>query len=112
MRYQWRQRFRTRSEKIVGEVAKVIPGDHLGIHAHNDTEQAGAAIRLPRCAAGVRHIQGTLNGLGERCGNANLVSIIPTLEAQAGVFENFDGGRQRRATSGSCRMSRMNWMSD
>src|ERR1700752_2947014 len=66
-------------ESIVREVVKVIPGDHVGIHAHNDTEQAGAnsfaAVR-----AGARQIQGTLNGLGERCGNANLVSIIPTLK--------------------------------
>src|SRR5258705_6006745 len=63
-------------ETIVGEVVKVIPGDHVGIHAHNDTEQA-VANSLAAVRAGARQIQGTLNGLGERCGNANLVSIIP-----------------------------------
>ena len=51
---------------------------HVGIHAHNDTEQA-VANSLAAVRAGARQIQGTLNGLGERCGNANLVSIIPTL---------------------------------
>ena len=69
-------------EAIVSEVVKVIPGDHLGIHAHNDTEQA-VANSLAAVRAGVRHIQGTLNGIGERCGNANLVSIIPTLKLKS-----------------------------
>ena len=58
-------------EAIVTEVTKHIPGDHLGIHAHNDTEQA-VANSLAAVRAGARQIQGTLNGLGERCGNANL----------------------------------------
>src|SRR4029450_11225673 len=66
-------------EKIVGEVVKVIPGDHVGIHAHNDTAPA-VAHSLAAVRAGARQIQGTLNGLGERCGNGNLVSIIPTLK--------------------------------
>src|SRR5271168_5082973 len=78
-------------EKVVGEVCGKIPGDHVGIHAHNDTEQAVsnsfAAVR-----AGARQIQGTLNGLGERCGNANLVSIIPTLKLKAEYAEKFDIG--------------------
>jgi 2-isopropylmalate synthase len=65
-------------EIIVAEVMNHIPGSHLGIHAHNDTEQA-VANSLAAVKAGVRQIQGTLNGIGERCGNANLVSIIPTL---------------------------------
>jgi 2-isopropylmalate synthase len=76
-------------ERIVGEVVKVIPGDHVGIHAHNDTEQA-VANSLAAVRAGARQIQGTLNGLGERCGNANLVSLIPTLKLKqdyAGKFE-------------------------
>jgi 2-isopropylmalate synthase len=55
-----------------------IPGDHLGIHTHNDTEHA-VANSLAAVNAGARQIQGTLNGLGERCGNANLVTLIPTL---------------------------------
>jgi len=78
-----------RIETVVREVAKHIPGDHLGIHAHNDTEQA-VANSLAAVRGGARQIQGTLNGLGERCGNANLCSIIPTLKLKpqfADVFE-------------------------
>ena len=63
--------------KIVKEVIKYIPGKNLGIHAHNDTENA-VANSLVAVQAGVRQVQGTLNGLGERCGNANLMSLIPT----------------------------------
>ncbi|MFZ5789856.1 MAG: citramalate synthase [Pseudomonadota bacterium] len=65
-------------ERIVAEVANAIPGTHLGIHCHNDTENA-VANSLAAVRAGARQIQGTLNGLGERCGNANLVSLIPSL---------------------------------
>jgi len=65
-------------ERIVADVARVVPGAHLGIHTHNDTENA-VANTLIAVRAGCRQIQGTLNGLGERCGNANLTSIIPTL---------------------------------
>jgi 2-isopropylmalate synthase len=78
-------------EKIVGDVVKVIPGDHIGIHAHNDTEQA-VANSFAAVRAGARQIQGTLNGLGERCGNANLVSIIPTLKLKAEFADKFDIG--------------------
>ena len=78
-------------ETIVGEVVKVIPGDHLGIHAHNDTEQA-VANSLAAVRAGARQIQGTLNGLGERCGNANLVSIIPTLVLKPEFSQRFEIG--------------------
>ena len=76
-------------EKIVGEVCKVIPGDHVGIHAHNDTEQA-VANSFAAVRAGARQIQGTLNGLGERCGNANLVSLIPTLKLKPEFADRFD----------------------
>jgi 2-isopropylmalate synthase len=72
-------------------VVKVIPGDHLGIHAHNDTEQA-VANSLAAVRAGARQIQGTLNGLGERCGNANLVSIIPTLALKPEFSQRFEIG--------------------
>jgi 2-isopropylmalate synthase len=78
-------------EKIVGEVCKSIPGDHVGIHAHNDTEQA-VANSFAAVRAGARQIQGTLNGLGERCGNANLVSIIPTLKLKPEFSQHFDIG--------------------
>src|SRR5579871_5562253 len=75
-------------ERIVGEVCAKIPGDHVGIHAHNDTEQA-VANSFAAVRAGARQIQGTLNGLGERCGNANLVSIIPTLKLKKEYAERF-----------------------
>jgi 2-isopropylmalate synthase len=78
-------------EKIVGAVVKVIPGDHVGIHAHNDTEQA-VANSFAAVRAGARQIQGTLNGLGERCGNANLVSIVPTLKLKPEFSKRFDIG--------------------
>jgi len=64
--------------KIVNEITQYIPGKNLGIHAHNDTDNA-VANTLAAINAGVRHAQGTLNGLGERCGNTNLISLIPTL---------------------------------
>jgi 2-isopropylmalate synthase len=76
-------------EEIVRAVTKVIPGDHVGIHAHNDTEQA-VANSLAAVRAGARQIQGTLNGIGERCGNANLVSIIPTLKLKREFSDRFD----------------------
>jgi 2-isopropylmalate synthase len=76
-------------ERIVGEVCKAIPGDHVGIHAHNDTEQA-VANSLAAVRAGARQIQGTLNGIGERCGNANLVSIIPTLTLKPDFADRFE----------------------
>jgi len=76
-------------ERIVADVTKHVPGDHIGIHAHNDTEQA-VANSLAAVRAGARQIQGTLNGVGERCGNANLVSIIPTLKLKGEFAEKFD----------------------
>src|SRR3954452_3018455 len=78
-------------ERIAAEVCKSIPGTHVGIHAHNDTEQA-VANSFAAVRAGARQIQGTLNGLGERCGNANLVSIIPTLKLKPEFSEAFDIG--------------------
>jgi 2-isopropylmalate synthase len=78
-------------EEIVREVAKHVPGKSLGIHAHNDTEQA-VANSLAAVRAGVRQIQCTLNGLGERCGNANLCSLIPTLKLKREFAERFDIG--------------------
>ena len=70
-------------ERIVTEVTEHIPGRHLGIHCHDDTGNA-VANSLAAVRAGARQVQGTLNGLGERCGNANLVSIIPTLVLKMG----------------------------
>ncbi len=76
-------------ERIVSEIAAVVPGDRLGIHTHNDTDNA-VANTLAAVRAGVRQIQGTLNGLGERCGNANLTSLIPTLLLKSEFADRFD----------------------
>jgi 2-isopropylmalate synthase len=76
-------------ERIVADVVKHVPGAHLGIHTHNDTENA-VANTLMAVRAGCRQIQGTLNGLGERCGNANLTSIIPTLLLKSEFAEHFE----------------------
>ncbi len=75
-------------ERIVAEVVKHIPSDKLGIHTHNDTENA-VANTLAAVRAGARQIQGTLNGLGERCGNANLTSLIPTLLLKSSFADKF-----------------------
>ncbi|MBT7649248.1 MAG: citramalate synthase, partial [Rhodospirillaceae bacterium] len=69
--------------EIVAAVAATVGGERLAIHAHNDTGNA-VANSLMAVEAGVRQVQGTLNGLGERCGNANLVSLIPTLKLKTG----------------------------
>jgi 2-isopropylmalate synthase len=76
-------------EAIVTEVVKLIPGDHVGIHVHNDTDN-GVANSLAAVRAGARQIQGTLNGLGERCGNANLTSIIPTLMLKTDYADRYE----------------------
>jgi 2-isopropylmalate synthase len=65
-------------ERIVAEVAERIPGTRLGIHTHDDTGNA-VANSLAAVRSGARHVQGTLNGLGERCGNANLISLIASI---------------------------------
>jgi 2-isopropylmalate synthase len=92
-------------EKIVGEVCRQIPGDRVGIHAHNDTEQA-VANSFAAVRAGARQIQGTLNGLGERCGNANLASIIPTRKLKAEYAERFEIGVSDAALGQIARVSR------
>ncbi|MEE8350735.1 MAG: citramalate synthase [Rhodospirillales bacterium] len=76
-------------ERIVGEVTKIIPGSHLGIHCHDDTGNA-VANSLAAVRAGARQIQGTLNGLGERCGNANLITLIPSLVLKMGFETGVD----------------------
>ena len=91
-------------EAIVGAVCRLLPGSHVGIHAHNDTDNA-VANSLAAVRAGARQIQGTLNGIGERCGNANLVSIIPTLalkpEYAERVVTGVDAERLSRLTKAS-----------
>ncbi len=76
---------------IVRRVTEVVPGDRLGIHAHDDTGQA-VANSLAAVEAGVRQIQGTLNGIGERCGNANLVTLIATLMLKPAYADRFETG--------------------
>ena len=77
--------------EIVSKVAKTIPGKNLGIHAHNDTENA-VANSLMAVLSGARQVQGTINGLGERCGNANLMSLIPSLVLKESFIKNFEIG--------------------
>jgi len=74
---------------IVSKVSKKIPGKNLGIHAHNDTENA-VANSLMAVLAGVRQVQGTINGLGERCGNANLISLLPSFVLKKNFSDNFE----------------------
>ena len=65
--------------KIVAEVQKELPDAVIGVHVHNDSDLA-VANSIAAIQAGAKHIQGTINGYGERCGNANLCSIIPNLQ--------------------------------
>ncbi len=88
-------------ERITAEIVKELPGAPLGIHTHNDAE-CGVANSLAAVRAGARMVQGTLNGLGERCGNANLISIIPTLKLKMG----FDVGLDDAGLAGITRLSR------
>ena len=83
-----------------------ISGDHLGIHTHDDTGNA-VANTLAAVSAGARQIQGTLNGLGERCGNANLITLIPTLLLKDPYASQFDTGVSRDALRGLVKLSRM-----
>ncbi|WP_170523607.1 citramalate synthase [Ruegeria arenilitoris] len=93
--------------RIVSElIAAGFPGDRLGIHTHNDTENA-VACSLAAVDAGARQIQGTLNGLGERCGNANLTALIPTLLLKEPYASTFEIGVSRDALTGLTRISRM-----
>jgi 2-isopropylmalate synthase len=93
--------------RVVGEViAAGIPGDRLGIHCHDDTGNA-VANSLAAVEAGARQIQGTLNGLGERCGNANLTTLIPTLLLKEPFASRFQTGVTREALAGLLKTSRM-----
>jgi 2-isopropylmalate synthase len=87
-------------ERIVAETAAYVPPDRLGIHCHNDTENA-VANSLAAVRAGARMVQGTLNGLGERCGNANLVSLIPTLVLKMGLETGVGRDALKQLTHGS-----------
>ena len=92
--------------RITAEViAAGIPGSHLGIHTHNDTENA-VACSLAAVDAGARQIQGTLNGLGERCGNANLTTLIPILLLKEPYASTFETGISLEALEGLTQISR------
>ena len=94
-------------KSIVNEVITAgIPGNRLGIHTHNDTDNA-VANSLAAVEAGARQIQGTLNGLGERCGNANLTSLIPTLLLKEPYASQFDVGVSHDALKTLTRTSRL-----
>jgi 2-isopropylmalate synthase len=69
--------------RITLEVRRRLPSATLGIHAHNDIGCA-VANTLMAVVAGARHVQGTINGIGERTGNADLVAVLPTLELKMG----------------------------
>jgi len=88
-------------EKVI---AAGVSGESLGIHAHDDTGQA-VANSLAAVEAGARQIQGTLNGIGERCGNANLISIVPTLLLKPAFAERFETGISPEALTGISRLS-------
>lgn len=93
--------------RIVREViASGIPGSHLGIHCHDDTGNA-VANSLAAVEAGCRQIQGTLNGLGERCGNANLITLIPTLKLKEPFASTLETGVSDAALQGILKTSRM-----
>ncbi len=87
-------------------IAAGIPGDRLGIHCHDDTGQA-VACSLAAVEAGARQIQGTLNGLGERCGNANLTTLIPTLLLKQPYAGTLRTGVTLEALQGLRRTSRL-----
>ena len=82
-----------------------IPGKCIGIHTHDDTEHA-VANSLAAIDAGARQVQGTLNGLGERCGNANLVTLIPTLLLKEPYSSLYETGIDIRKLNGLTSISR------
>jgi len=103
----------TNGGTLPGEVAQItravieagVPGENLGIHCHDDTGNAVAAS-LAAIEAGVRQVQGTLNGLGERCGNANLTTLIPTLLLKEPFRSHLETGITPEALHDMTRLSR------
>lgn len=87
-------------------IAAGIPGSHLGIHCHDDTGNA-VANSLAAVEAGARQIQGTLNGLGERCGNANLITLIPTLALKEPFASQLETNLPQEGLKDLLRISRM-----
>ena len=92
--------------RITAEViAAGVPGAQLGIHCHDDTGNA-IACSLAAVDAGARQVQGTLNGLGERCGNANLTALVPTLLLKEPYASRFETGVSPAALGGLVRLAR------
>lgn len=83
-----------------------IPGTHVAIHTHDDTGNA-VANSLAAVDAGARQIQGTLNGLGERCGNANLTTLIPTLLLKEPYASQFEIGVSKQSLGNLTQVSRL-----
>ena len=81
-------------EEMLKAVRDALPDAPLGIHAHNDGE-CGVANSVSAVRAGARHVQGTINGYGERCGNANLCAVIPDIELKLGLQCLPEGGLRR-----------------
>ena len=88
--------------EIIEEVKTKIPNAPLGIHCHNDSGTA-VANSMAAIKAGVRHVQGTINGLGERCGNADLISLIPNLVLKM----NFETGIKKENLTKLKHLSRL-----
>ncbi len=82
---------------ICRDVVNHVPGDHLGIHCHNDTGNA-VANSLMAVEAGFRQVQGTLNGLGERCGNADLIQVAANLALKMGYRTGLSASDLTRLT--------------
>ena len=85
--------------RTVKAVAEALPGVKLGIHCHNDCDLA-VANTLMAVRHGVRHVQGTVNGIGERCGNADLTAVIPNLAVKYG-YDVLRPGTIKRLTETS-----------
>ena len=84
-------------ERITREVAKALPGQAIGIHCHNDSG-CGVANTLAAVAAGATQVQGTVNGIGERVGNTDLLTVIADLELKMG-YECVGPDNLRQLTS-------------
>jgi 2-isopropylmalate synthase len=86
----------TELKAVVGRTVREFPGVEIGIHTHNDTG-CGVANALAAVEAGATHVQGTVNGVGERCGNCDLVTTIANLQLKMGL-KVLDDERLRRLT--------------
>ncbi|HZY57120.1 MAG TPA: citramalate synthase, partial [Rubrobacteraceae bacterium] len=89
----------TELKAVVGRTVREFPGVEIGIHTHNDTG-CGVANALVAVEAGATHVQGTVNGVGERCGNCDLVTTIANLQLKMGL-KVLDDERLKRLTEAS-----------